>query len=123
VTERIANTKCLRENRGQVMDRNSCRNPGQNILDIKVSNRISTLRGQNVEVVADFFNVLNGINKQWGRRMQVPSANEALLTNAGFNPTTNRYIYTTNADFGKTTPAANFTTTQFQVQLGLRYNF
>ena len=123
LVERIANSKCLRENRGQVMDRNSCRNPGQNILDMKVSKRFDTVRGQNIELVADFFNVLNGLKKEWGRRMGVPSANEALLIPAGFNTTTNRYIYRTNADFGKATPAANFTTTQFQVQLGLRYNF
>ena len=123
LVERIENTRCLRENRGRVMDRNSCRNPGQNILDMKVAKKFSTARGQNLEVVADFFNVLNGINKQWGRRMQVPTANEALLIPSGFDTATNRFRYRTNADFAKTSPAANFTTTQFQVQLGMRYNF
>ena len=123
LVERIENTKCLRENRGSVMGRNSCRMTGQNILDMKVSKRIGTTRGQSLEVVADFFNVLNGINKEWGRREEVAEANRALLIPTGFNQTTRRYIYRTNADFGRPTPAVNFTTTQFQVQLGLRYNF
>ena len=123
LVERIENTRCLRENRGTVMERNSCRNKGQNILDMKVSRRFSTARGQNVELVADFFNVLNGLNKEWGRRTQVPDANTSLLIPAGFNATTRRYAYRTNNDFGKSVPNTNFTTTQFQVQLGLRYNF
>ena len=123
LVERIENVKCLRENRGRVMGRNSCRNPGQNILDLKIAKKFSTARGQSAELVADFFNVLNGLNKEWGRREQVAFANEALLIPASFDPALKKFGYRTNPDFAKTSPAANFTTTQFQVQLGMRYNF
>ena len=123
----IEKTKCLREARGTIIGRNGCENRWNYILDARVSRKFSTLRGQNVELQADFFNVLNGINDRWGRRMLVDddrsSGNDRILIPRGFNTTTRRYIYDVNPTAAVSTPSINFASQQFQMQLGLRYNF
>jgi outer membrane receptor protein involved in Fe transport len=57
---------CLREQRGRIMERGSCRNPWQKFLDLRLAKVIPTLRGQSLEVTADVFNFLNLVNKEWG---------------------------------------------------------
>ena len=69
------------------MGRNSCRNPWTNTLDARLAKRVNLLRGQSIEVQADFFNVLNGLNRDWGRRVEVISGNEAVLIPRGFTYT------------------------------------
>ena len=117
----IRSNECLSEQRGRVVDRNSCRNPWQHIVDARLSKQFQVRGGQTLELVADFFNVLNGLNDDWGKRMTVEEANTSLLIPSGF--ANNRYTYRVNPSFGTTAPATNFVTTQFQMQLGLRLNF
>jgi hypothetical protein len=121
--QKIAQTECLRENRGKVIARNACRSPWQNVLDARVSKQFNTMRGQNVELVADFFNVLNGLNSEWGRRRQVSFNDERFLNPIGFDATAQRFRYTVNESFARITPSDNFQLAQFQMQLGARYNF
>jgi hypothetical protein len=49
---------CLREQRGRIMERNSCRNPWQGFVDARVAKTFTFFRGQSVEVAADMFNLL-----------------------------------------------------------------
>ncbi len=102
--------------------RNSCRNPWTNQLDMRVTRRFNTVRGQSVEFVADFFNVLNFFNKDWGQVMTVPIGNTNLLLVRAFDATALRFKYDVNSSFGVTTPDP-FRFDQFSAQLGLRYNF
>jgi hypothetical protein len=127
LTRFINSYQCLRAAINTVIRRNACRNPWVNLLDLRLQRRFTTTRGQSVEVTADFFNVLNGIKKSWGRVMTVCTAggfgNCNLLTTRSFNTTQNRYVYDVNPSFGTLTPANAFAYEQFQAQLGLRYNF
>ncbi|HEX2781785.1 MAG TPA: hypothetical protein VHM30_19925, partial [Gemmatimonadaceae bacterium] len=118
----IDGNKCLREHRGSVVGRNSCRNPWTNVLDARLSKTFATYRGQGLELVADFFNVLNGLNKDWGQRNEVSGGNQALLVPTAFSTVTNRFSYRVNTTFARATPES-FLTTQFQMQLGLKYTF
>ena len=63
----INRQSCLRDNRGKILPRNACRNPWQNIFNARIA---KTLHfgpgGRDVEVIADFFNVLNLLNSDWG---------------------------------------------------------
>ena len=120
---KINGTACLRDNRGQVIGRNACRNPWQNILDARLAKTFSTFRGQDVEISADFFNLLNGLSSKWGQRNEVQAANEQALQPRGFNPVTKRFVYQYNTNFGKQEPSAFGLSQQFQVQLGARYAF
>jgi hypothetical protein len=120
----IDGSDCLNSHRGKVIDRNSCRNPWTNVLDARLSKKFTTYRKQGIEVVADFFNVLNGLNKDWGKRNEVSFGNQALLTPTAFSTASGapKFTYRVNTGFGQATPES-FLTTQFQMQLGLRYSF
>jgi hypothetical protein len=119
----VRSNECLASVRGQVVSRNSCRNPWQNVLDARVAKRFETVRGQGMELSVDFFNVLNGLKSSWGQRNEVQATNMGALTTRGFNATTQRYLYQYNANFGKAEPSAYALSQQFQVQLGARYSF
>ena len=125
--QKINSIKCLRESRGHIVGRNAFDNPWNYVLDARVSRKFTTLRGQNVELQADFFNVLNGLNSKWGRRMQVDDdrsvGNDRILIPRGFDPTAKQFKYEVNTTAGEKTPSSNFPLSQFQMQLGLRYNF
>ncbi|MBT8404395.1 MAG: hypothetical protein KJP18_11085, partial [Gemmatimonadetes bacterium] len=56
-----------------IMDRNSCRAPWQNNLDLRLA---QTLRfgATEVRLEGDLVNVLNLVNGSWGRRETIPSA-------------------------------------------------
>jgi len=56
----------LDEFRGGFADRNTARDPWQNILDLRINQEIATLRGQRVEITAVVENVLNLLNEDWG---------------------------------------------------------
>ena len=119
----LTSNTCLSSHRGEVIGRNACRNPAQNVLDARVARTFSTARGQGLEISLDFFNLLNGLRSSWGQRNEVQGVNEQALQPRGFNTTTNRYIYQVNPTFGKVEPSAFGLSQQFQVQLGARYSF
>jgi hypothetical protein len=122
--KKINGTKCLNEHRGHVINRGACRNPWQNIVDMRIAKTFNTLRGQNAELSLDFFNLLNGLSSKWGQRFEVQAVNEQALQPRGFiNGTTPRYAYQYNTNFGKEEPSAFGLSQQFQMQLGIRYAF
>ncbi|MDP3774642.1 MAG: TonB-dependent receptor [Gemmatimonadales bacterium] len=122
----IQGNSCLRAALNTVVRRNACRNPWINQLDLRLSKRFQTMRGQSVELVADFFNFLNFLNSEWGRVWTVAGAgggsNGDLLSVRGFNSAQSRFVYDVNPSFGTKEPSA-FRFDQFQAQFGLRYNF
>src|SRR3989454_647261 len=52
----ITTEDCLRENRGTLQPRNSCRNPWTNFLNARLTKVIPTVRGHALQVHADLFN-------------------------------------------------------------------
>jgi len=62
----IASEKCLREQRGKIMERGSCRNPWSKFLDLRLAKVIPTMTGQSFQVTADIFNFLNLLDRDWG---------------------------------------------------------
>jgi Fe-S cluster biosynthesis and repair protein YggX len=52
--------------RGQIVPRYSGRAPFENFLDLKVSQKILTVKGQSVELEASIFNLPNLLNYKWG---------------------------------------------------------
>lgn len=120
---RVAAVGCTRTVAGRFAARNSCRNPWQNVLDARVAKRVDSFGRQQLELVADFFNVLNGLSPRWGRQLEVAAADQALLTPVGFDPATSRFAYRVNGNYGKATPSQFTLTQQFQMQLGVRYSF
>ena len=66
---------CLQEQSGQIMERNSCRAPWFNRLNMKLEQGLPlpTQRGR-VKLTMDIFNVLNLLNQDWGLE-QAPAFN------------------------------------------------
>ena len=65
--EIIGDNECLSEQRGQIMERNSCRSPFQHRLNFSLRQSIPEIAGQNFTVQLDIFNFLNFLNKDWGQ--------------------------------------------------------
>jgi hypothetical protein len=64
----IAGVPCLAEQRGQIIQRNSCRNPWQNFLDLAVTQGLPAFAGNNrFSISLGVFNFLNLLNSDWGQ--------------------------------------------------------
>ena len=126
--EFIESQDCLSEQRGQIMERNSCRNPWSGLANLRVA--LSTpggLGGGSIQIVADVINVFAA---QADRVSNIDRGFELLRMRGRQGGTASgplRYDYTgprRNPETGELTP---FTTlsplSQRQIQLGLRYNF
>ncbi|MGH7572722.1 MAG: TonB-dependent receptor plug domain-containing protein, partial [Gemmatimonadota bacterium] len=114
--------ECLRDNLGRIAERNSCRNPWFHSVDLHLSKGFSFVDGQEIEVIADLFNVLNGLNEDWGQFNAIFGSAVNPLEKEGYDEASNRVIYSVNNGFGDVDPVG-FNPLQFQAQLGVRYSF
>ena len=117
----IAESACLRDQRGQIVARNSCRGPWVHALHASVRQSLPVVRGHAVALQLEVFNVLNLLNARWGL-YRVP--NTVALQQVGqttdpngrgqpifvFEPTKQRYS-TRNIESG------------YQLQVAARYTF
>lgn len=62
----IERQPCVRSQRGRIMQRNSCRNPSVSTIDARLSKHLKFGRSGGFELSADFFNVANLLNRNWG---------------------------------------------------------
>ena len=124
----IDGASCLREQRGQIMSRNSCRSPWVSTTNLAIRQMLPSMRAQSFVFEVQVFNLLNLLNSRWGRELLPTGATPTttsqipLLSQVGqtagpqpqpiyrFDPTMARYSYD------------NFDT-YYQIQLAVRYNF
>jgi hypothetical protein len=112
----------MRENRGAIMRRNSCRNPAVAMLDGRIAKGISLRRAHRVEISADLFNIPNLLRSDWGLvRETTPREDVPLLVLTGWNPATNRPRYAVSQlpPIDPIVPDAS----RWRAQLGARYEF
>ena len=121
----IENNKCLRSQRGRLMDRGSCRNPWYNTLDVTLRQTLPDFQNGRLSIQLDIYNFANLIRKDWGKiRSATANANLSVLTHSTsnasgpvfqFNPTLveERNLFPTFAS------SIQF----YQMQLSLRYAF
>ncbi|MEJ7811237.1 MAG: TonB-dependent receptor [Gemmatimonadaceae bacterium] len=130
----INGEECLRKARGGPIERNSCRAPFQNRINVALRQSLPTFRGQNVSVQLDVFNFANLLNKKWGsaptlNRVFQPDANSsvALLTHvaqttgSALGSSGSQGIFTFNPNL-RTTNTDNLAS-NYQVQFQVRYSF
>src|SRR5689334_21614205 len=119
----INNEPCLRNNRGHILPRNSCRNPWQNIVSARVSKVFNTLHGQSIELTADMLNVLNFLNSSWGLIKVTGQNEETFLTRlTGYDAVNGRGIYALNLPI-RNQVTLNSLGSRWVFQLGARYAF
>ena len=84
----IRNQSCLRNQRGRLMERNSCRDPWVHETAASLSKRFRLADRRTFEVTADLFNVLSFLDSDWGRIRQTPTevaGNVPLLDLVGYD--------------------------------------
>ncbi|MES1259068.1 MAG: hypothetical protein ABUL71_00640, partial [Gemmatimonadota bacterium] len=114
---------CVGDYVGKIVPRNTCQLPWFNRLDMQIAKSFATGGGRRLEVQADLFNVLNGLNSNWGRYLGVFGANTDLLAPASYDATQKKILYNLPTTFGSTGVAGTNLLFQFQAQLGMRYTF
>ena len=132
----ISNTPCLNSQRGQIMERNSCRNPWVNQVDVSFAQSLRALRYQNLQVRLDIINFGNLLNKNWGKQSysdqnatcgQICSATVVLTQTGNKLPGTATSsqeaigVYTFDQKYRLFT--SDFASSNYQMQLSLRYSF
>jgi hypothetical protein len=112
---------CLRRQRGQLLRRNSCRNPWVSLMNARLSKVIPTSHGQSIELIVDLFNVLNFLDRDWGvRRGADLGFPPAILRLVGYDQANQRGIYRFDI---KDTNLRDNEATRWRLQLGTRYTF
>ena len=116
----INSEPCLREQRGKIMERNSCRNPWRTFLDARVSKTFPTIRSQNVEFTANIYNVLALLGVGGIIRATSTNENIALLNRTGYSTALGRGIYSLLL------PPRNvvqYPDSRWKLEFGARYSF
>ncbi|HET9332943.1 MAG TPA: hypothetical protein VFQ21_05110, partial [Gemmatimonadota bacterium] len=122
----IETEACLREARGEIIERNTCDAPWRNRFDTRFTFKVPTIAGQHGELVWDIFNVGNLLNEDWGRSSGVNFGTIELLALRGWDEENNRGIFDINrlnvGDDGAADPFTVFdTNSRWQMQFGVRY--
>jgi len=129
----ISRTDCLNKQRGHIMERNSCRTPWTNEIDVSIEQALPTLNGQNISVRLDAINFGNLVNNRWGRQISTGNFNPVTLysqsgvvlpgttTTAGANLSNGVPRVTFDPNFDPYNYNNIFS--QYALQLSLRYTF
>ncbi len=121
----ISSQKCLAAARGGIQERNSCRNPWQNYLNLRVGWTTPQVKGSGIELTLDIFNFLNFLSSDWGLFKQVSAFEEgpAFLSVAGYDVTNDRPIYrfTQPAVVERTVYGQNLS--RWTMQIGAKWRF
>lgn len=121
--DHLAEFDCVGDYVGQIIPRNTCRQPWFNQLDLTVRKRFRTAGDQGVEVNIDLFNVMNLLNPDWGRNVSVATARRNLLSPQQYNSTTGQIEYTVPASFGDRRQIGTALLMQGSAQIAVRYYF
>jgi outer membrane receptor for ferrienterochelin and colicin len=125
----IQNSPCLNSHRGQILPRNSCRQPFFNQFDVAIRQNLPEIQGQRVAIQFDIFNFGNLINKKWGQQKvsQLSSnSNIPLLSHRGYSsadPKTAVPIVRFTPPVGGEYSVGNFVSNFWRTQISFRYSF
>jgi hypothetical protein len=92
----IRSERCLRDQRGRLLERNSCRDPWENETTARLSKLVHLTNRRTVEITVDLFNVLNFVDGDWGLvRQTVSDVGNAvrLLRLVGYDTPNSRGVY------------------------------
>lgn len=120
----IENNSCLRESKGGIMERNSCRAPFTNQVDISLEQALSTMGGQSLTLRLDVINFGNLLNKKWGLIRSQGFGSQQLYTQQGIVGDDLRSgVPLVRFDPNYEAFDTQFLGSNYQMQLSLRYSF
>ena len=124
----IENSPCLKEQRGKILARNSCKLPFLNQVDVAIRQTIPSIAGQRLSLQADITNFGNLLNKNWGQQRVAQNSgnsNVPLLTHRGMS-TTDPKVAVPIVQFSPAQQEyiiGNFVSNFWRFQLSARYSF
>ena len=117
----IAGEGCLREARGRLASRNSCRNPWSNRTSARLSKLIPVGRSRSLELMLDAFNVLHLLHDDWGLVREAGGGDKVpLLRLVGYDAANARGVYQLLPIQRNAVASAE---SRWRVQLGTRFVF
>ena len=122
----ISSDPCLREHRGELLSRNACRNPWQNLLNARIAERVRLPGGRNVELSLDVINVLHLIDSDWGNVRQTGTMSGAGTENVPMLKLRGQDASGERNSYELTFPRRNVVNSElsmWRLQLGARYTF
>ena len=123
--EYIESSTCLREHRGRILERNTCRNRWTNFLNVSLRQSVPTLRGQAFSFQVDVFNFLNLLNEDWGKVETTASQSTLNLVTHRAQSSADRAQAVPIVEFNPTFEQffSNNLSSNYQIQLSARYEF
>jgi len=125
----IESDEALKDARGKIFERNAAMTPWRNRLDLRVAQKVPSLRNQNFEITLDVLNFLNLLNDEWGEERFADFEVVDVFNFNGYvndKPNITLNVTDVNAD-GKVNrdDAFQFSdlASRWQIQLGVRYSF
>lgn len=119
----ISRESCLSEARGSVLERNACRLPWTNQVDVRVSQTVPSIFGHRLELNIDIINFMNLLNDNWGKVYYVPNQNRAILRAANTTPDAEGRVLFQNFGGLKNIHDVSDLASRYQIQIGARYVF
>jgi hypothetical protein len=117
----IEEQPCLRDQRGRIMQRGSCRNGWLGTLDARLVKTMTVTGPQSLEVTVDLLNVLNLMSSSWGQNRDVTTGPSVpLLQLAGWDAVNDRGVY---RFVPPPRDVVDEATSRWRFQLGVRYGF
>jgi hypothetical protein len=122
----IENNDYLKEHRGQIAERYASKEPWNNYLDMKVTQDVPDFLGMgHFQISLDILNVLNLMNKEWGRIEYYPYS-FYVVTYKGkvtYNGVPNTPVYSFSKPANNKPFSYSDLASRWQMQLGIRYSF
>jgi len=120
----IEQQPCLREQRGRIMARNSCRNGWLGFLNARLTKAVPMAGGRHIELTADVFNVPNLISSRWGRYFDTTTGPSVTLLNlVGWDAVNTRGVYRLSNNTLPARGVVDDVASRWRIQLGARYVF
>lgn len=125
----IDNSECLKGVRGQILERNSCRLPFSNQVDVAIRQVLPEILGQKLSFQLDIFNFGNLLNEKWGVQRVSPlssNSNVPVLRHVGYttnNPATAVPIVQFSPPAGGEYINGNFVSNFWRTQISFRLSF
>lgn len=118
----IEATPSLRDQRGQIFERNSARAPWNDFLDARITQQITTLQGQKVELTLDIENLFSLLGSSLGEVRFVDFQRYNLIDFGGYTDDGRQIIAFDTPEEGDIAEVSDFQS-RWRMQLGLRYTF
>ncbi len=126
----IKSEPALQAARGKIFPRNTATEPWQSRVDMRLAQKLPSIRGHHFEITLDILNVLNLLNSNWGQVKFVRFNSVSFLNFRGYDdqgrPDVSLRVRDSNGDGvvnrDDVFQIADFSS-RWQMQLGIRYTF